>query len=493
MVANTVAILAAVIIATRTFADTPSAAIGGRVTSEGRIAAGVTVTVTSDALLRPRVTVTHLSGRYWVPALPGGEYAITFSREGLQTVTRATRLNAGEQARVDGDLAPSAEGERITTTAAMRSMFERPEIVWSIHRDTFDLLPLRRDAGSLLALSPLRTVGANARLPLDAVEQLSSVAGSEAFPTLMVTRPAVEKMFASIRATIQSDDDDRIEAAGGGPFRDRAALVIAATDEQVLFARGDLALGARHLLRARYFTDASEGHSAFDHVAAFDSRFTLATTYSTFQRRSFATRGFASLGRHELGLAFRHEGGDDAVLVNDRWIAGERWSLTGGLSFGGNDVRDIGTTIGTTFEVTSRDRLAAAYSDTTRGQDAFVAWGRQLQGNGYMRVSAVREAERDQFIADAMHDYLFLTLGGNYVIGEGERRASAWVIAAPPLIDQRLSLALLGRYRESSVATDVAIVYSRRVMRAQPFLKLELENAFDTPRSWRLGVGVRVE
>ncbi|HET7711443.1 MAG TPA: carboxypeptidase-like regulatory domain-containing protein [Thermoanaerobaculia bacterium] len=469
-------------------ADAPLSHLGGRVTSAGNPAAGVTVTVTADALLQPRVTVTSNTGRYWIPALVPGEYSVTFARDGLQTVTRAARLNAGEQARVDADLLPSADGESISTTAAVRFLFERPDVVWNIHRDVFDRLPLRRTGSILSELSPLPADGEAGDLPLDALEQFSTTLAGEP-GSMAVTRPASEKPFATLRYTIQ-DGDDLFEAAGGMPFGQRAALFAAATNRENVFVRGDLAPAARHLVRGSLHRTEVLDRSGLHYVGAFDPRFTLAASHTEGGTRRTGVRGFLSLSEHELRAGVRRSGRRDLLTLDDRWILSSRWSVTGGAEVGGSAVSP---SVGATFEATTHDRISAAYADTVQGTRGFVAWGRQLQGNGYVRVAAFRSEKKERVLIDAMHDYLFLTVGGHYVIGDGLRRGRAWVIASPPTIGHRVALSLLSRYDDTALATDVALIYGRTIGRAEPFIRLEMENTFDTPRAWRVGVGVRVE
>src|SRR5690606_24905077 len=84
-----------------------AAAIVGVVTDEqGRAIPGVTVEVTSPALIeRTKTTVTAADGAYQVVDLRPGEYSVTFTLEGFQVVRRTgITLSTGFTASVDATL-----------------------------------------------------------------------------------------------------------------------------------------------------------------------------------------------------------------------------------------------------------------------------------------------------------------------------------------------------------------------------------------------------
>ena len=80
--------------------------ITGTVTdSSGGVLPGVRVTASSPALIRPQATVTAADGGYRFPALPSGEYAVTFEIDQFQTVRReGIHLNQDGQRRSALDL-----------------------------------------------------------------------------------------------------------------------------------------------------------------------------------------------------------------------------------------------------------------------------------------------------------------------------------------------------------------------------------------------------
>src|SRR5688500_15009555 len=95
----------------------PTAAITGKVTSDGADLPGVTVSVTSPSLQGSRSTITSPSGDYILPLLPPGEYTITYELAGMQAMTRRATLTAARTDRIDVALRPAAVAESITVTA----------------------------------------------------------------------------------------------------------------------------------------------------------------------------------------------------------------------------------------------------------------------------------------------------------------------------------------------------------------------------------------
>src|SRR5262245_3783483 len=68
-------------------AQTPTstaAAITGRITDATRsVLAGVTVTLSGDALMGTRTSTSSSDGFYRFPAVPPGEYSLLFARQGF--------------------------------------------------------------------------------------------------------------------------------------------------------------------------------------------------------------------------------------------------------------------------------------------------------------------------------------------------------------------------------------------------------------------------
>ena len=109
-------------------------AMSGKVTdTSGGVLPGVTVEARSDVLPSPRVTVTEASGEYRLPALPPGNYTVTFTLSGMQTVTRQAQVQLGQDTVVDARSASRRVSETRNVTATV-----------SLHRARFGVAQERR-------------------------------------------------------------------------------------------------------------------------------------------------------------------------------------------------------------------------------------------------------------------------------------------------------------------------------------------------------------
>ena len=93
--------------------------VGAVTDATGAVLPGVTVTASSAALIRDRVVVTGSQGGYVFPALPTGDYAVTFSLPGFRTVVRDDlRIVLNTTLTVDATLEVGGVEETITIAAA---------------------------------------------------------------------------------------------------------------------------------------------------------------------------------------------------------------------------------------------------------------------------------------------------------------------------------------------------------------------------------------
>ena len=75
--------------------------------AQGAVLPGVTVTVTSAALIGTRNTVTEADGKYMFAALPSGTYKVTFDLQGFkQTVRENIQVVLGQT--ISADVAAAA-------------------------------------------------------------------------------------------------------------------------------------------------------------------------------------------------------------------------------------------------------------------------------------------------------------------------------------------------------------------------------------------------
>ena len=84
--------------------------------SQGGILPGVTVEARSTVLPGPRSTVTDGAGDYRLPALPPGEYTVTFTLSGMQEATRKAQVQLAQETVADATLGVSGLSEELTVT-----------------------------------------------------------------------------------------------------------------------------------------------------------------------------------------------------------------------------------------------------------------------------------------------------------------------------------------------------------------------------------------
>src|SRR5476651_2323958 len=92
--------------------------ISGKVSdSSGAVLPGVTVEARSDVLPGPRVTVTGSDGNYQLPALPPGTYTVTYTLQGMKTVTRQVTVSLSQITTSDASLSVGGVAESVTVVA----------------------------------------------------------------------------------------------------------------------------------------------------------------------------------------------------------------------------------------------------------------------------------------------------------------------------------------------------------------------------------------
>jgi Carboxypeptidase regulatory-like domain len=109
-----------VILAPAVFAQSrDTGAITGKVADDqGNALPGVTVTITSPALMGPRSRVTDANGDYRFPALPPGVYALKAELQGFSAAVRENiRVNTTVTLTMDLEMKPTAVAEEVTVVA----------------------------------------------------------------------------------------------------------------------------------------------------------------------------------------------------------------------------------------------------------------------------------------------------------------------------------------------------------------------------------------
>ena len=139
-------------------------ALSGRVADSSDLPLpGVTVEVRGDVLPAPRVAVTEANGEYRMPALPPGEYTVTFTLSGMQSVERAATVQLGQTTVVDATLGIAGVSETITVTASA-SLIDRTsaELTSAISAEQIQSLPIGQQYRDLVKLIPGVQVSNNA-------------------------------------------------------------------------------------------------------------------------------------------------------------------------------------------------------------------------------------------------------------------------------------------------------------------------------------------
>ncbi|MGK2859205.1 MAG: TonB-dependent receptor [Thermoanaerobaculia bacterium] len=128
--------------------------LAGTVTHEGSPLPGVTITVSSPALQGSRVSVTNVNGDYNLPALPPGEYTVSFQMDGMSTATRVVKVGVAQSARANAALQLTSVAEAITVTASAPSVMETSEVQSNYEQTEINELPIGRTVTAVALLAP---------------------------------------------------------------------------------------------------------------------------------------------------------------------------------------------------------------------------------------------------------------------------------------------------------------------------------------------------
>src|SRR5512146_460652 len=132
----------------------PTGTILGRVINEGQGLPGTMVTVKSPALQGVRTSVTSNSGDCVFASLPPGDYTVTFTMSGFQTVTRAVKLTASTQSVVNATMSLAAVAAEATVIAQTEAISQSAQQATTYSTDLLSKLPTQRTIASAVILSP---------------------------------------------------------------------------------------------------------------------------------------------------------------------------------------------------------------------------------------------------------------------------------------------------------------------------------------------------
>jgi hypothetical protein len=128
--------------------------------SQGGVLPGVTVNATSPAQIGTLTTVTNEAGIYRFPAVPPGEYRLTFELAGFQGVTReGIRITLGFNAQVNVQLGVATLQETVTVSGQSPVIdTSATRIQTNFDQQQLASIPNARDMWSLLAATPSVTL-----------------------------------------------------------------------------------------------------------------------------------------------------------------------------------------------------------------------------------------------------------------------------------------------------------------------------------------------
>ena len=184
------------ILASAQTVSSTTGALNGRVTDNtGAVLPGVTVAIASPSLMGTRTALTNEEGLYRFPAIPPGEYSITYELAGFSTLKReGIRVGLGFTATVNVDLRVASIQESVTVTGESPVVdTAATSITTNFGEEKLANLPSARDLWSILAQSPA--------VSLTRIDVGGSAAGTQtgyfAYGTTGQNRPVVEGIVAT--------------------------------------------------------------------------------------------------------------------------------------------------------------------------------------------------------------------------------------------------------------------------------------------------------
>jgi outer membrane receptor for ferrienterochelin and colicin len=149
------ALIAGFALATAGFAQgSQTANLVGTVTSaDGEPLPGVTITVTSPALIGERTAVSGVNGDYIIKNIPPGAYTVRFTLEGMKAVERTATLPLGGTTRSDAAMEVSAAEETIVVTGEAPSALETTTVGANFASEEINNLPVARNLSAVAELS----------------------------------------------------------------------------------------------------------------------------------------------------------------------------------------------------------------------------------------------------------------------------------------------------------------------------------------------------
>lgn len=542
----------AVLLCSSSYAQTATSSLSGKVTTTGdarvkTFAGRVHVIVTSKALQHERRTTTTQWGRYWLTALPPGDYEVTFSRKGLQTVTKRVHIELGRTGRLDAHLEPSEDEESVTATGKTVNVTETTAITTHFSDATLDRLPYPRSGNTAAFLAPGALYLSLGEEGQEALEQVTIFRGAIPAEYDALLPPAVfrrtrsggEALFLSLRGTLTEGGRKLFEGAAGGRIvPEKLWFFVDAWAGDRIFLNSDrkggeakltAQIGAQHNLTADYarYAGPDSDDAYLQYIGVAGPRFTAEavgrrTSYPSYLEESslFLKTTFvasSAFGDHIVSAggrlieddAFRNGSG---AFLNDRWVWG-RSTMNLGVR---HDYGRIHPRAAASFDLLGNGRhaITASFGDYNNPygfvRELTAGYAMAIGNTGTARVDAIRrdhgydvetrglQADFIYSLFDRFHtgaSYAFEDFETTPPSGYSRHSAAAWAGVDLPLGAHEFGVTLAGRYRASGFASaddqltaDLALRYSLPVSRIQLTLAADTTNVFDQqPAPFRVG------
>ena len=148
--------LSLVALASPLFAQQTGSIVGTVTATDGSVLPGVTVEARSNILPGPRVTTTGGRGEFRLPALPPGDYVLTFTLSGMQTASRKAFVQLAQETTVDAKLGVGGLTEAVTVTAESSTFIDKEsaEVATGLSSAQLSGLPLGMEYRDLIKVIP---------------------------------------------------------------------------------------------------------------------------------------------------------------------------------------------------------------------------------------------------------------------------------------------------------------------------------------------------
>ncbi len=133
----------------------PTGTLSGNVGDEtGLGLPGASVTATSPALQGSRTAVTNVNGDWVMPSLPPGEYTVTITLSGFQTVTRTPKLSTGQEVKENVKLSLAGVETTVMVAAHSEAVSQTSQTTTTYSTDLLSKLPVGRALLNSVYLTP---------------------------------------------------------------------------------------------------------------------------------------------------------------------------------------------------------------------------------------------------------------------------------------------------------------------------------------------------